>query len=491
MGNLCSNPEPIAQLSPISSFPNRSLSKTIVKRQINPKSIYRNLKMLGKGSYSSVYLVENKKTGSKRAIKEIRKSALKKNAEEIIYNEMIILSQLDHPNIAKIFEIIDTPSFFYIISEYLEGGELFQRLTEVDHIDENLACKYMFDIVAAINYCHSKGIAHKDLKPENLMFDILGRNAALKIIDFGTSAKLTDTLIFTNHIGVPRTMRVYYASPEQFIGHVNEKSDIWSLGVIMYMMLCNFYIAGKPPFYAKTFEETADKILNQDVEFKGEVWNNVSNSAQNLIEKLLRKDPESRPSANCILTDSWFNSFTHIKIPKSQSSLQALKNFSGFQSESKIAKLLFRYISCQHKDIADNSELTRLFKALDKNTDGKLSPQEILDGLGELGFNINIQEIMKNVDIDKNGFVDYSEFLVATQNWKKLLAHREIYEILKSETSENTFNVEDFKSTLPMLDNNEITEFFSEIDTDRDGKITMEELKKHFLSTLVQTNISY
>lgn len=96
---------------------------------------------------------------------------------------------------------------------------------------------------------------------------------------------------------------------------------------------------------------------------------------------------------------------------------------------------------------------------------------------------------MQNVDIDMNGFVDYSEFLVATQNWKKLLAHREIYEILKSEISENAFNIQDFKAALPMLDLNEITDFFSEIDTDHDGKITMEELKKHFLSTLVQTTI--
>lgn len=186
-------------------------------------------------------------------------------------------------------------------------------------------------MVAAINYCHSKGIAHKDLKPENLMFDVLGPNASLKIIDFGTSAKLTDTLVFTNHIGMPRTMQVYYTSPEQFKGHINEKSDIWSLGIIMYMILCNFYIAGKPPFYAKTIEETVDKILNQDVDFKGEVWNNVSNPAQDLIEYLLKKDPENRPSADKILNHHWFKDFCHIKIPKSQSSLQALKNFSDFQ----------------------------------------------------------------------------------------------------------------------------------------------------------------
>lgn len=94
MGNFCSTHETITLSCPNPSFPNRSLSNSILKRQINPKAIYRNLKLLGKGSYSSVYLVENKKTGSKRAIKEIRKSALKKNAEEIIYNEMIILSQL-------------------------------------------------------------------------------------------------------------------------------------------------------------------------------------------------------------------------------------------------------------------------------------------------------------------------------------------------------------------------------------------------------------
>lgn len=344
MGSFCSNPEaPLpSKFSAQSSLSKRTLSKVISKRQANPKTLYKNLKIIGKGTYSSVYLVENKKTLAKRAMKEIRKSALKENAQETIYNEILILSQLvtpiqDHPNIVKIFEVIDSPSFFYIISEYLEGGELFQRLTESEHINESLVCKYMYDTILAIYYCHSKGVIHKDLKPENLMFDVVGQDSTLKIIDFGTSARLTGTQGDTiPAVGTVKYMQIYYLSPEQIKGYVSEKSDIWSLGIIMYMTLCNPYSAGKPPFFGKTFDETVEKILNDDIHFKGEVWNNISSSAQNLIESLLDKDPDKRPAADKILMHPWFNDYNAIKLSKTSSSLQALKNLSEFRVKNYI-----------------------------------------------------------------------------------------------------------------------------------------------------------
>ncbi|OMJ73429.1 hypothetical protein SteCoe_27875 [Stentor coeruleus] len=481
MGSFCSNPEVLpGKYSGQNSLSKRSLSKVISKRQANPKTLYKNLKMIGKGTYSSVYLVENKKTSAKRAMKEIRKSALKENAQETIYNEIIILSQLDHPNIVKIFEVIDSPSFFYIISEYLEGGELFQRLTESDHINESLVCRYMYDTTSAIYYCHSKGVIHKDLKPENLMFDVTGQDSTLKIIDFGTSARLTGIQGDT----IPAVGTIYYLSPEQIKGHVSEKSDIWSLGIIMYMTLCNFYSAGKLPFYGKSFDETVDNILNTDISFIGEVWNNISNAAQNLIEALLDKDPEKRPSADKILMHPWFKDYSSIAISKTSSSLQALKNLSEFKSESKVIKYLFMVIACQHSEIANNYELMNLFKALDKDRDGKLNQQEILDGLLEFGFHNNIEEIMEQIDINMNGFVEYSEFLVATQDWKKLIARKNIFDILKSETLENNLNMYDIKAALPMLDISEVHDFVNEIDMDGDGKITIEDMKRFFLDNL-------
>jgi serine/threonine protein kinase len=120
-------------------------------------------------------------------------------------------------------------------------------------------------------------------------------------------------------------------SPEQIKGYVSEKSDIWSLGIIMYMTLCNTYSAGKPPFFGKTFDETVEKILNDDINFKGEVWNNISTSVQNLIETLLDKDPDKRPTADKILMHPWFIDYSTITISKTSSSLQALKNLSEFR----------------------------------------------------------------------------------------------------------------------------------------------------------------
>ena len=162
----------------------------------SPKKFYKSLAIIGKGTYSSVYLVENKKTGIKRAMKEIRKSALRENAAETIQNEIFILCELvnlnqDHPNIVKIYEIFDSQSFFYIISEYLEGGELFQLLTVEKQMSEQSVKKYAYDILNGINYCHKNGIVHRDLKPENLVFDRKGPDGTLKIIDFGTSENIS------------------------------------------------------------------------------------------------------------------------------------------------------------------------------------------------------------------------------------------------------------------------------------------------------------
>lgn len=125
-----------------------------------------------------------------------------------------------------------------------------------------------------------------------------------------------------------------------------------------------------------------------------------------------------------------------------------------------------------------------LFKALDRDRDGRLNSQEILDGLLEFGFHNNIEDVMEQVDIDMNGFVEYSEFLVATQDWKKLISRKDIFDILKSESLENNLNMYDVKAALPMLDIGEVHGFFSKIDEDSDGRITIEELKRFFLASL-------
>ena len=168
-----------------------TLSDLVVKRLENPKDLYENLGILGSGSYSSVYLVKDKSTGAFKALKEISKASLRQNASESIRNEILILSQLvfpnqNHPNIIKIFEVIDSHSFFYIVSEHLEGGELFHKIIN-ERIPEITASKYAFDILSGINYCHKKKIVHKDLKPENIIFESKSFESKLKIIDFGTS----------------------------------------------------------------------------------------------------------------------------------------------------------------------------------------------------------------------------------------------------------------------------------------------------------------
>jgi serine/threonine protein kinase len=196
---LCGSKAVESNEKPLLTKRHPTLSSILSTKQVNIKSMFKNERLIGKGTYSSVYLVEKKDTKEKRALKEIRKSALKDHVKETILNEIMILQKLviptqSHPNIVKIYEVINSHSFFYIVSEYLEGGELFEKLIS-PHFEfeftEEKACRWFFDIVRAIKYCHKNGIIHRDLKPENIMFDKDDDDAVVKLIDFGTSVQMS------------------------------------------------------------------------------------------------------------------------------------------------------------------------------------------------------------------------------------------------------------------------------------------------------------
>mmetsp|Transcript_1464 Transcript_1464/g.1453 ORF Transcript_1464/g.1453 Transcript_1464/m.1453 type:complete len:179 (-) Transcript_1464:695-1231(-) len=164
--------------------------------------------------------------------------------------EVELLKEMDHPNILKVFEVIESDLCYYIVSELLTGGELFDKVLKDMRFSEKIAAKYIHDIVTAINYCHQKNIVHRDLKPENLLLVNNNPNAPLKVIDFGISQKLSPGSKLTTAIGT-----LYYMAPEVFSGTYDEKCDIWSSGVILYLMIC-----GRPPFVGNTEVEVLKKI---------------------------------------------------------------------------------------------------------------------------------------------------------------------------------------------------------------------------------------
>lgn len=269
--------------------------KSSVFKTTNVKDEYKLDKIIGEGSFAVVRKGIKKSTNTEVAIKIIDKSTLEKDDQLALQTEVEILSQIDHPNIVKLFEVYDEKSKFYMIMEVMEGGELFDRIVEKDHYSEKEAADTMRPIVDAIRYCHTMGIAHRDLKPENLLYASKDPNSIIKITDFGL-ARIYSNELMTTACGTPG-----YVAPEVLEGKGYDVSvDYWSIGVILYVMLCGF-----PPFYEETNEKLFEKIKTGSFEFPSPQWDEISEYAKDLISKLLTVDPKTRLNADQILAHPW------------------------------------------------------------------------------------------------------------------------------------------------------------------------------------------
>jgi calcium-dependent protein kinase len=212
---------------------------------------------LGKGAYSEVFLVKQKISGLQRCVKVTHKRNFVSPDDESIFEEVRILSKLDHPNIMKVYEYYQDTNYVYVVSEYLSGGELFYRIVASKGFSEGTAARYMQQILSAVSYLHKNGIIHRDLKPENIVFESTDPNSNLKIIDFGTSRKVKVNEKLNVKLGT-----VYYIAPEVLKNDYDIKCDVWSCGVILYVLLC-----GYAPFDSPNDEDIYKKILKGQFEF--------------------------------------------------------------------------------------------------------------------------------------------------------------------------------------------------------------------------------
>lgn len=228
-------------------------------------------------------------------MKIIRKEDVSQQYVDSLLNEIDILKQLDHPAIVKLFEFYQDKLNFYLITEYIDGGELFDKISKVKTFSEMEAAIIMKQLLSAVVYCHNRKIVHRDLKPENLLLDCESKLDSIKVIDFGTSIVFDPNTKMRHKYGTP-----YYIAPEVLNRMYDEKCDVWSCGVIMYILLC-----GQPPFKGKNHKEIFDKIKAGKYTFSQPEWKEVSRSAKMLIRKMLTYNPEQRVSAEEALNNEW------------------------------------------------------------------------------------------------------------------------------------------------------------------------------------------
>ncbi|XP_048519781.1 calcium/calmodulin-dependent protein kinase type 1 isoform X2 [Dendroctonus ponderosae] len=258
---------------------------------------YHLKEQLGTGAFSEVRLAESKeKPGQLFAVKIIDKKALK-GKEDSLENEIMILRKLTHPNIVQLLETFEDKNKVYLIMELVTGGELFDRIVEKGSYTEKDAAHLIRQVLEAVDYMHEQGVVHRDLKPENLLYYSPDKESKIMISDFGLS-KMEDGGIMATACGTPG-----YVAPEVLAQKPYGKAiDVWSIGVISYILLC-----GYPPFYDENDVNLFAQILKGEFEFDSPYWDEISGSAKDFIKNLICVNVEKRFSCKQALAHPWIS----------------------------------------------------------------------------------------------------------------------------------------------------------------------------------------
>jgi calcium-dependent protein kinase len=396
----------------------------------DPFKHYEKLDVLGEGSFGVVFRVVHRHTGFIRAMKIIDKqsAALDQDSETSLINEINILKTLDHPNILKVFEYFNTNKKLYIISELCTGGELFDKIQKERKFSEKVTAFIMKQVISAVYFCHLNKVIHRDLKPENIIIvsekEALKEFYQIKVIDFGTSDKLKKNKMLTMQIGTP-----YYIAPEVLESFYNEKCDLWSCGVIIYILLC-----GSPPFFAEKDEEIYKLVKKGKYSMSGKEWSLVSNEAKDLIKQLLTKDIAKRFSAEQVLNHVWFKKMNKILEKENKVSdykiITIAKNLRGFNANKKLQQATLAYIVHNMLKKEETDEFRKIFLEFDSNGDGRLTKEKLINGLNKVmtpeEAKTEVEKIIGIIDVDGNGFIEYEEFLRAAMNKERILTEKNL-----------------------------------------------------------------
>ena len=468
------------------TLPSINLTNDIIVSQskTDPGLDYKKVNFLGEGSFAAVYRVQNRITDSIRAMKVINKSSTcSEEDDKEIFNEINILRTLDHPNILKIFEFYSNKESYSIVTELCSGGELFQEIVDKGPFNESYSAYVMFQVLSAINYCHNMKIVHRDLKPENILITERDKNGypRIKICDFGTSKMFEKGAVQRKLVGSS-----YYIAPEVLKKKYDEKCDIWSCGVILYILL-----SGRPPFSGESDKEIMQQVAIGKYDLKSSPFNKCSKSCLDLIQKLLIMDPKKRITAQEALSHSWFKEnrskelFNQIKDEHTLKKL--ISNLKAYKKDSIIQETALAYLVHNFPQMKDVVNACKLFNQIDINGDGKINKQELLKGLQSKmkspTLEQDVEQIYRNIDMDNNGYIEYEEFVRAAVSKEKFLNENVLRFAFryfdKDGSGEITFDEIEAVFKESITDKNKVHEslaqIINEVDANGDGVISFKE----------------
>jgi calcium-dependent protein kinase len=458
---------------------------------VKVEDVYTISGALGSGATSTVRKCTHKVTGDVFALKTLLLNRMTPEMREMLKSEVKIMKVLDHPNIIQLKRVFQEDFKLHIVMECCGGGELFDRLLDnvspKGRFDEKTTQKYCLEITSALKYLHDNNICHRDLKLENFLLTSKGKDAEIKVIDFGMSRSYLEGEKFVRTVGT-----IFYMAPEVVDSNIayTESSDMWSFGVVVYAML-----SGSFPFggFGMSDEDCMKLIEKGTFSMKSTKWENISDDAKDFVASLLIKDPLRRMSA----TDA----LKHTFLTKTISSLAIKNNGSGSGSEEGEGEAeslpvhtlrKFRQYSMFKRQVlsviaftlgeAEIKSMRQAFKEFDVEKNGVVSFDEFALVMASKGMmeNDEIKKLFSSLDQDQTGVIKYSEFLAACVNEKTMLNERRIIDVFSRIDTDHTGNLS--KDNLREFLGNDIDDktfnaVFNDLDLAHDGVVHLSEFR--------------
>ena len=457
---------------------------------------YEVIKKIGEGSYGKIYKVKNKQSGDIRAMKQILKSKIPDLNK--FQNEIKILAMVDHPNIVRLFEVIEDDKYFNLFQELCTGGELSRKI-QTTQLKEKEIARIFNEIMSAVAYCHEKGIVHRDLKLENILFASESPDSPVKIIDFGFSVLLgknnlnkdknnNDNGNNLKKFGFKRMKSkvgtLYYISPEIIKGNYDEKCDIWACGVILFILLC-----GYPPFSGSNDKEVYNIITQVKYDFNQPTWKNVSKYAKDLIKNMLTL-AKNRYTAKQVLNSKWLEIKLKDANEENMNYYLDYKHIAKYKTYNKFKQAILTFIASRLNS-DECKDIKNIFYNIDEDKNGFITFEDYRKYIIN-EFNIddlieNEEEIKKGfqgMDIDYNNNIDYTEFLAANLDESIFLKEEKLKEAFRHFDLNDTGAIkkEDLIKVLKLDDvedkNKIVNSIIEENDFDKDGKINFNDFMK-------------
>jgi calcium-dependent protein kinase len=376
------------------THPKQNKTKTKTKKQ-DVSSHYTLGRVLGRGQFGTTRLANEKSTGAELACKSIakRKLATPEDVEDIQREVQIMHHLKGSPAIVTLRAAYEDKHNVHLVMELCSGGELFDRIVSKGHLSEKDAAGLMRTIVSVVAHCHSLGVIHRDLKPENFLLDTLADDAQLKATDFGLSVFYKPGDVFTDIVG-----SAYYVAPEVLRRSYGPEADIWSCGVILYILL-----SGVPPFWGETEQQIFDAILKGDLDLTSDPWPGISEPAKNCVRRMLTQDPRARATADEVLQHEWMReNGTARAEPLDNVVLSRLRGFAGM---NKLKKEAMKVIAggMSPEEIAG---LRTIFEEIDADGSGTITVDELKAAMAKRGSAVaraEMEALLTSIDLDATG----------------------------------------------------------------------------------------